>query len=102
LKKDILLVGGSLYLASAMPNGEWIIKPNSAVATKQIMTFQILDGTTKQDQVEFTIVISREYLFPFGGSRSDIIVINTTNVSRSVYENEVLSPESIGSKNTNR
>jgi hypothetical protein len=45
---------------SKEPNGEWTIKPNSAVATKQIMTFQILDGTTKQDQVEFTIVISRE------------------------------------------
>jgi hypothetical protein len=69
-----------IYLASAMPNGEWAIKPNSAVATKRIMTFQILDGTTKQDQVEFTIVISREYLFPFLNIMLPVVLLSLAHL----------------------
>ena len=69
-----------IYLASAMPNGEWTIKPNSAVATKRIMTFQILDGTTKQDQVEFTIVISREYLFPFLNIMLPVVLLSLAHL----------------------
>jgi hypothetical protein len=69
-----------IYLASAMPNGEWTIKPNSAVATKRIMTFQILDGTTEQDQVEFTIVISREYLFPFLNIMLPVVLLSLAHL----------------------
>ena len=69
-----------IYLASAMPNGEWAIKPNSAVATKQIMTFQILDVTSKQDQVEFTIVISREYLFPFLNIMLPVVLLSLAHL----------------------
>ena len=69
-----------IYLASAMPNGEWTIKPNSAVATKTIMTFQILDGTTEQDQVEFTIVISREYLFPFLNIMLPVVLLSLAHL----------------------
>lgn len=69
-----------IYLDSAMPNGEWAIKPNSAVATKRIMTFQILGATTKQDQVEFTIVISREYLFPFLNIMLPVVLLSLAHL----------------------
>jgi protein associated with RNAse G/E len=36
------------------------------------------------------------------GSRSETMVINTIKVKRSVKENDVLSPDSTGSKNTKR
>lgn len=69
-----------IYLDSAMPNGEWAIKPNSAVATKRILTFQILGATTKQDQVEFTIVISREYLFPFLNIMLPVVLLSLAHL----------------------
>lgn len=69
-----------IYLDSAMPNGEWAIKPNSAVATKRIITFQILGATTKQDQVEFTIVISREYLFPFLNIMLPVVLLSLAHL----------------------
>lgn len=69
-----------IYLDSAMPNGEWAIKPNSAVATKRIVTFQLLGVTTKQDQVEFTIVISREYLFPFLNIMLPVILLSLVHL----------------------
>lgn len=69
-----------IYLDSAMPNGEWAIKPNSAVATKRIITFQLFGVTTKQDQVEFTIVISREYLFPLLNIMLPVVLLSLVHL----------------------
>jgi nicotinic acetylcholine receptor alpha-9/nicotinic acetylcholine receptor alpha-10 len=48
-----------------MPNSEWTIKPNSATTTKRAFTFDFLDASSSQDEIDFTITISREHLFPF-------------------------------------
>lgn len=54
-----------IYLGDSMPNSEWTIKPNSATTTKRAFTFDFLDASSSQDEIDFTITISREHLFPF-------------------------------------
>lgn len=65
LLNDITLSRFSrMDLVSYMPNSEWNIDATTAKAVKQNVTFQILGYRNHQDQIELSIAISRQYLFP--------------------------------------
>lgn len=63
-----------IHLGSSMPNSEWTIKPNSATTMKRAFTFDYMDAS--QDEIDFTITISREYLFPFLNIILPVVIIS--------------------------
>ena len=54
----------TMNFGSYMPNSEWSIDATTTKTVKQNVTFELLGSRSYQDQIELSIVISREYLFP--------------------------------------
>ena len=69
-----------IYVDSLISNGEWYIKPKSEYAATRSVLFQFLGAIETQNQIEFTIVISREYLFPFLNTMLPVFLLSLVHL----------------------
>lgn len=69
-----------IYVDTLISNGEWYIRPKSEYTATRNVVLQFLGAMEIQNQIEFTIVISREYLFPFLNTMLPVFLISLVHL----------------------
>lgn len=69
-----------IYVDSLISNGEWYIRPKSEYASTGTVFVQYLGAIEAQNQLEFTIVISREFLFPFLNTMLPVFLLSLVHL----------------------
>lgn len=69
-----------IYVDSLISNGEWYIKSKSEYVAKRSVFFRFLGAIETRNQIEFTIVISREYLFPFLNTMLPVFLLSLAHL----------------------
>lgn len=64
-----------IYRKSFMPNAEWFITDDNTTKS-EINIYISEDIQTRQDQIEFTIIIHREHIFPFVNVVLPILILS--------------------------